>query len=84
MNTKLTSNLPNENPEWGIFGIGLEQIRGLLISKGYHHILDNPAEELNPMYGAGSNRGQWGLKQYAIVSAQVGNPPPGDRENFRP
>jgi methyltransferase (TIGR00027 family) len=66
------SLLPDLQEERRTKGFRKDEIPNLLIPKGYHHILDIPVEELVGRYGAGSNPGRWGLKQFAIVSAETG------------
>jgi methyltransferase (TIGR00027 family) len=70
----------NFNEERRTYAIRKGQAPKLLIPKGYHHIEDIPAEDLVRRYGIGSNPGRWGLKQFAIVSAETGKSPASEKK----
>jgi methyltransferase (TIGR00027 family) len=64
----------NFHDEQRTFIIGKNQVEELLLRKGYRQIVNVPDGELARRYGTGSYRGRKGLKNYAIVCAEVGEP----------
>jgi methyltransferase (TIGR00027 family) len=71
---RTTGFAPKRSGEWITYGMRKDQVEGLLAGKGFVRIRNVPAEDLPNLYGAESNRGRWGLRQFAIASAKTGKP----------